>query len=44
VWPTEFRYMRGDRSERIVSMFVLDERTLEWWTRHLADVTAAFAS
>jgi len=44
VWPAEFRYMRGDRSERIVSMFVLDERTLEWWTRHLADVTAAFAS
>ncbi len=44
VWPAEFRYVRSDRSERIARMFVLDERAIQWWTRHLDDVTAAFAS
>lgn len=43
VWPVEFRYVRGDPSERIAGLFPPEEQVLEWWTRHLKEVRDAFA-
>jgi homoserine kinase type II len=43
VWPVEFRYMRGEPSERIAGLFPPGEQVLEWWTRHLKEVRDAFA-
>lgn len=42
VWPVEFRYVRGDPSERIAALFPPGEQVLEWWTRHLNEVRDAF--
>lgn len=43
VWPVEFRYVRGDPSERIAGLFPPGEQVLEWWTCHLEEVREAFA-
>lgn len=42
LWPVEFRYLRGEPSERIASLFPPGEQTLEWWTAHLDEVLNAF--
>lgn len=42
VWPLEFRYVRGDPSERIAGLFPPAERALQWWAGNLDDVAGAF--
>ncbi|MEV4116993.1 phosphotransferase [Nonomuraea sp. NPDC049695] len=43
VWPAEFRYLRGEPSERIANLFPPEEAALEWWTLHRDEVMRAFA-